>query len=194
VDTQLLEPIKTMTKLTDDLKRMLASLALQDAGEYLPLSQKIGHFGFQDQAQKSTPMTQPSHTKPATRRVGLIIGATGLGAPIDYALDICSKQGAKIDLLVHSYTDAVVLATLQNKIKSDGFDCHVIQLGSSPVEAICSYVNNHPSLIFLVSTSDNPSAKALIEDITPNQKSRIHAPVVLIENKTTVLHSEQSAA
>lgn len=183
-----------MTKLTDDLKRMLAGLALQDAGEYLSLSQKMEHLGIQDQTQKSTPMTQPTPTMPATRRVGLIIGETGLGAPIDYALDICSKQGAKIDLLAHSDTDTVVLATLVNKIKSDGFDCHVIQLGSSPVEAICSYVINHPSLIFLVSTPNNPSAKALIEDIIPNQKSRLHAPLVLIESDTTDLLSEQSAA
>ncbi|MES9953283.1 MAG: hypothetical protein ABW104_10630 [Candidatus Thiodiazotropha sp. 6PLUC2] len=182
-----------MTKLNDDLKKILAGLALQNAGEYLPLSTKKNLLGV---GAKSEPHSnkQPSLAKQASHRVALLTDGKGVGAALDYALESCSKQGAKIDLLVHNHAIKSDISAIQERAKASNLDCHVITLGLSPVEDICSYIINHPSLIFLVSTPADKSANELIRDVIPNQKSRIYVPLVLIEDKSPELTEKQTAA
>ncbi|MES9832402.1 MAG: hypothetical protein ABW139_09180 [Candidatus Thiodiazotropha sp. DIVDIV] len=182
-----------MTKLKDDLKKILAGLALQDAGEYLPLSRKNSLLGL---SAKSKPSSNSQHfpSKQVSHRIALITDGKGIGAALDYAIESCTKEGTKIDLLVDNYADNSKISAIQNRIKSEKLECHVIQLGLSPVEDICSYITNHPSLIFLVSTPVNKSANKLIQEVIPNLKSPIHVPLVLIEDKSPDKPAKQTAA
>ena len=76
--------------------------------------------------------------KPTIHRIALISDGRGVGAPLDYAIDACSRQGAKIDLLLHGAIDAAKISSLENQIRAAGLDYHRIQLGMTPVDAQAS--------------------------------------------------------
>ncbi len=184
-----------MTNLTDDLKRILTGLAYQDAGEFLSMHDKMRTLGMGAKNRKKP--VSPTHSivnKPAIHRIALISDGRGAGAPLDYAIETCSRQGAKIDLLLHGTIDTENIATLETHIRSAGLDYNCIQLGTEPVDGIIEYVCNHPALIFLVAMPDDATAKTLIEEVIPKRGGRIPVPLVLIEDQPSVRPANQSAA
>jgi hypothetical protein len=183
-----------MTKLSKDLKRILAGLAQQDAGEYLSLREKMRVLGHQSAQPDTAAKHITASTKSGARRVALICGESANEAPLDYTIQTCSKNGAMIDLLVHNTISQEKVSRLEESIRAEGIECHTIRLGESPIESICTYIANHPSLIYMVSSPDNHSAKTLIDDLIPNQKVSIQVPFVLIESKAPDCQSKLSAA
>ena len=135
-----------MTKLSDDLKRMLTSLAYQDAGEFLSTRDKMKVLGIEAKPNdvNSSP-TLNMVTKPASDRIAFISNGKGRGAPLDYAIDTCLRLGAKIDLLIHSAVDKTAIDALEDRIKSTGLYCQTIHLSAEPVDDILNYIHNHPS-------------------------------------------------
>jgi hypothetical protein len=183
-----------MIKLSDDLKRILSGLASQDAGEFLSMHEKMKVLGIGSETRLK-PSAPPLNLvkKPATYRIAFVSDGRGVGAPLDYAIGACLRQGAKIDLLIHGTTDAASVSALESQVRAAGLDCHHIQLGMEPVEDIIDYISNHPSLIFLVALQDDDAAKVLIE-VTPMRGGRIRVPLVLIEDRSSTRPVEQSAA
>ncbi|MBT2968930.1 MAG: hypothetical protein KME56_00335 [Candidatus Thiodiazotropha sp. (ex Ctena orbiculata)] len=184
-----------MKKLSDNLKRMLNGLAQQDAGEFLSMHDKMKVLGMEPETSaKPSPPPRNMTKKPATHRIAFISDGRGVGAPLAYAIDACSRQGTKIDLLIHGTTDLEKITALENQIRAAGLDHHRIQLGMNAVDDIFDYTRNHPSLIFLVAMPDDNAAKVLIEESIPKRGARIPVPLVLIEDRPSTRQAEQSAA
>ncbi|MBW9261492.1 MAG: hypothetical protein K1566_03565 [Candidatus Thiodiazotropha sp. (ex. Lucinisca nassula)] len=184
-----------MKKLSDDLKRMLNGLAHQDAGEFLSMRDKLNVLGMGSETRaKSSPPPHKMAKKPTTQRIAFISDGRGLGTPLSYAIDACSRQGANIDLLIHGTTDTANISALENRIRAVGLDHHRIQLGMKPVDDVINYICNHPSLIFLVAMPDDETAKVLIEEVIPKRGGRIPVPLVLIEDRSSTSQTKQSAA
>ena len=61
------------------------------------------------------------------------------------------------------------------------------------IARIGEYVGNHPSLVYVLATLDDP-ARVLMEKVTPAFGSRIPAPLVLIEGQALARPHKQSAA
>ncbi|QYZ65236.1 MAG: hypothetical protein OI74_07950 [Gammaproteobacteria bacterium (ex Lamellibrachia satsuma)] len=184
-----------MKKLSDDLKRMLTGLAHQDAGEFLSMRDKMKVLGMGSETRaKPSPSPRKIAKKTATHRIAFISDGRGVGAPLAYAIDACSRQGAKIDLLIHGTADTENISALENQIRVAGLDHHRIPLGMNPVDDIINYICNHLSLIFLVAMPDDDAAKILIEEAIPKRGGRIPVPLVLIEDRPSPHQAEQSAA
>ena len=171
-----------MSKLSDDLKKILTELARQDAGALHPIAGNSDKLRFAaGSSQNRTAEAHQTPTKHLSRRIALLTGDGRIGAAFDYAIECCIKQQAKLDLLIESHWEISAVSVLQNRAKSAQLQCQLFQLGQSPIEYICDYISEHPSLIFIISDSANE----LIRDALPKQKNRIHVPLVLIEDKTT---------
>jgi hypothetical protein len=178
-----------MKKLSDALKQMLAGLAHQDAGEFLPIRDKMRALGIETDTEGNSAALRNSANcvsgvkiVPATKRIALISDGGGMGAPLSYVIDSCQRLEGKIDLLIHGTTDADNISTLERQIEEAGIVFHRIQLGTKPVDGVLDYIRNHSALIFLVATPDDDVAKTLIEEVIPKQGAHIPLPIVLIED------------
>ncbi len=184
-----------MKKLSNDLKRILSGLAHQDDGEFLSMDEKMKALGVgSDSRVKSLSPTPSLVRKTVTQRIALISDGRGLGAPLDYAIDACSRQASKIDLLIHDAVDTSHISAIEKKIQEADLDYQRIQLGSDVTGEIVSYIHNHPSLIFLVALPDDGPVKVLIEEVIPKRGGRIPVPLVLIEDRASPPSANQSVA
>lgn len=184
-----------MTKLSDDLKRMLTSLAYQDAGEFLSTRDKMKVLGITAKPNDASPSPALKMvSKPASDRIAFISDGRGRGAPLDYAIDTCLRLGAKIDLLIHSAVDKAEITALEDRIRSTGLYCQTIQLSEKPVNDILNYIHNQPSIASIVAMPDDEAAKQIVEEMIPGHSGRIDVPLVLIGDRSSPHPSKQSAA
>ncbi|RLA04797.1 MAG: hypothetical protein DRQ47_02815 [Gammaproteobacteria bacterium] len=184
-----------MKRLSNGLKKMLAGLAHQDAGEFLSMGEKLEVLGYGTKT-KEKPLAAPRKVvrRPVTKRIALISDGRGLGAPLDYAIEACLRQGAQIDLLTHGAIDTEIISVLEKQVQQAGLDCQHIQLGVNVVDDLIDYIFDHRSLIFLVAIPDDNVARVLIEDVIPKRGGRIPVPLVLIEDQAAAQKHKQSAA
>ena len=183
-----------MKKLSNALKTILTGLAQQDAGEFLPLKEKMKILGYPDAPEVSPPApTRMGTSRGATKRIALVSDGRGTGAPLDYAIDACRRQHGRLDLLVHG-ADAERIASLEARVRQSGIDCLTIRLGPNSAEGIAEYICNHPSLLFLVAMPDDVEIGAPVEELFPQRGGRFPVPVVLIEDRPALKPIEQPAA
>lgn len=184
-----------MKKLSNDLKKVLSGLAYQDAGEYLSMHEKMKVLGYGlETREKTLAAPRKVSTRPATKRIALICDGSGVGALLEYAIDACLRQDARIDLLIHGTIDTESIALLEKQVQQAGLECQKIQLGVNEVEDIVAYICDHPSLIFLVAMPDDAAAKVLIKEVIPKRGGRIPVPLVLVESHASAGIHRQSAA
>ncbi len=193
-----------MTKLSEDLKKMLTGLAYQDAGDFLSIREKMNVLdnASENQGKPNTPAHtletriggSSVATRAATKRIAFISNGSGFGAPLDYAIDACLRQNAQMDLLIHGPAGSEYSSALENKIKNSGVRYQRIQLHVTAVSSIVDYIVKHPSLLYLIAMPDDDVAKTLIEEVLPGRRRRIQIPVVLIEDQVTSILPKQSAA
>ena len=184
-----------MKMLTENLKRVLAGLAHQDAAEFLSTGDKMKVLGAGAETEEQT--REPARKiarKPAGRRIALISDGRGLGAPLDYVVDAGVRQGATIDLLIHRAVDPAAIQRIENRIRAAGLASCRIWLGMKPVDDIVTYICNHPSLILVVGMPDDDSVKVLVEEVIPKRGGRVPVPLALIEDRSSTRATEQSAA
>ena len=173
-----------MKKLTNDLKRILAGLARQDAGEFLTMRDKMKVLGADaDKRAQLRSRPRAAGQPTAARRIALISDGRGLGAPLDYVIDACTRQGATIDVLVHGVVDSADIAALEERMRAAGLDWRRIQLGTRPLDEIVDYIHDHASLMFLVAMPDDRTVRVLIDDLAPKRRGRLPVPLVLIEER-----------
>lgn len=189
-----------MVKLSDALKRMLDGLAHQYDADYLTTHEKMEALGVDDVGTriKHPFMPKPAAEKPVTlkpkkRRIAFVSDGRGMGAPLDYAIDACLRQDARIDLLVHGAVDTESISMLEKQIQQAGVDYQRIRLGVNTVDELFDYIGHHSSLIFLVAMPDDTAVRVLIEEVIPRRGGRIPVPLVLIEGQSDQV-SRQSAA
>jgi hypothetical protein len=184
-----------MIKMNDNLKRMLSSLAYQDAGENLSTHEKMKLLGIEAEAADATaPATLKMVKTPDSHRIVLISDGRGLGAPLDYAIETCSRLGANIDLLIHPTVDTADITALEGHIRSAGLKCQTIRLGTKPVDDILNYIHSQPAIASIVAMPDDEAAKQMMQTMASGRGESLPIPLVLIEDRTPAQSSKQSAA
>jgi hypothetical protein len=183
-----------MKRLNTELKRILSALALQHAGDYLPMREKLSALGGSDASprQAERPVVVTSSAQP--KRVALISDGRGAGAPLDYAIDTCMQQGAQIDLLLHGEIEQSRINELEEQLRQAGVISRTLPLGSDVTTGILEYICNHPSLLFLVGIPDDTSVRVLVEEVIPHHGGQIPVPLVLIEDRRPEVSYQRSAA
>lgn len=174
-----------MRKLSNSLKRILTGLAYQDAGEFLSMKDKINLLGDTETQAAKTKTWQKSANRnntSKTRRIALITDGRGIGAALDYAIDVGQRQGAQIDLLIHGAVDIERISSMEKQIRAADVICNRIQLYTQAIEDLFNYITEHSCLMFLVASPDDSAARLLVEDVIPRRRSRITVPLVLIDD------------
>jgi hypothetical protein len=184
-----------MFKLNDDLKRILTGLAYQDAGEFLTTQDKIKLLGVSPQGSNAAPSTSLKMVKgPVTHRIALISDGRGHGAPLDYAIETCSRLEGKIDLLIHGTKEITVITALEERIRSAGLQCLTIQLGANPVDEITQYIHNQPAIASIIAMPDDITAKPIMDQIILGRGGTLPVPMALIDDCSSTRPATQSAA
>lgn len=185
----------TYEKLSKELKRILTGLAYQDADEFLSMRDKMNTLGHGSVTDKKPLQASRKVAKSSVNKtIALLSDGTGIGAPLDYAIDAGLRQEARIDLLVHGAVDIEQISALEKRVAQTGLECKRIQLSVNVIDSIVEYICNHPSLIFVVAVSDDHVAKTLIEEVIPQRGGRVSVPLVLIEDKAAPRNLNRSAA
>jgi hypothetical protein len=174
-----------MRKLSDSLKRVLTGLAYQDAGEFLSVREKLDVLG--DTGKRAASNRKKSGNRIATsntRRIALITDGRGIGAALNYTIDVSQRHGVQVDLLIHGAVDVELISSMEKQIRAADIVCHRIQLYAQAVEGLLKYIADHSCLMFLVASPDDATARLLVEDVIPKRRSRITVPLVLIDNQS----------
>jgi hypothetical protein len=184
-----------MFKLNDDLKKMLTGLAYQDAGEFLTTRDKMKLLGISPHEQ-DTPSSNPLKmvNRSVTHRIALISDGRGHGAPLEYAIETCSRLEGKIDLLIHGTKDIAVVTALEERIRSAGLQCQTIQLGANPVEEITQYIHNQPAIASIIAMPNDVTAKPIMDQIILGKAVSVPVPMALIDDCPSTHPTTQSAA
>ena len=182
-----------MKNLSKDLKRMLSALAYQDADDYLSMHEKLNVLGYgTDTSRKPVAPVLKAVKRPVAKRIAFISDGRGSGAPLNYVIDACLRQDARVDMLFHGAIDKKNISLLEKKVKLAGLDCQSIQLGVNVVDDIIDYIQQQPALIFMVAIPDDKAARVLIEEVIPKRGGRISVPLVLIEEKAKIRKQQKA--
>jgi hypothetical protein len=173
-----------MTKLSDDIKRALSSLAYQDAGEFLSTHKKMELLGESTDRHPSAKPRERSVTRPAVshRRIALLTDDSPSNSAVTYAIETANRLDAKIELLTHGATGAETYRKLEQQITDAGALSRRIHLKKGRQDEILRYFAVNSALIFLIASVNDTIAKALAEEIIPNQLTSVPVPLVLIND------------
>jgi hypothetical protein len=184
-----------MKRLSKELKRMLAGLAYQDAGDYLSTSNKSRLLGYADEKPAGAPMPRPIEAAaPTLRRIALVSDGRGEGAPLDYAVEAAQRQQAQVDLLLHGCADEQRISNFERRLKQAGVPYRCVRLAEPVLDDLIDYIALQSSLLFLVAMPDDETARVLVEEVIPKRAKCISVPLVLIEAQQSTRSLKQSAA
>jgi hypothetical protein len=173
-----------MKKLTEELKRMLDGLACQDAGDYLPMDEKLRRIGRQagyDVHQAEQPaVPQPSGT---TRRIAVVINKGSTEAAFSHALQACQRLDAHLDLLLLGPVSRERVAQLETAIRRAGVAFQPVYMTGPVTQGVTDYTKQHFSLIYLVAAVDDTDIAEMIEEVQPARRGYLPVPLVLIGDK-----------
>ncbi len=171
-----------MKRLTDDLKRMLSAMALQDAADYPPMRDKMGGLGFSEPKRGAH---LPGGGPRPSRRVALLSDGQDSNGPLHYALNACSNQQASLDLVLYGEAREQV-EELRHQLQSSGIAYELILLGKQSMESLVDYLNSRHSLAYLVASADDALALELTQENSPHIDGRLHLPMVLVDRSPKV--------
>ncbi|MGV6827092.1 MAG: hypothetical protein ACWA5Q_08950 [bacterium] len=181
-----------MSVLVTELKRILSGLAQQYSGDHIPPRKKLQALGIDSRTTASSSEFDQSLHFP--RRIGLIAHEDNVDACLNYVIQSCHEHHATIDLLLSDDSDAQHLAEMQQHIEDKGFRCQKIRLGKDQVNGLTTYVDNHPTLKFIVATQEDSLARTMLSDVIPRQHERFPVPIVTIPEPATLEARRRSAA
>ncbi len=165
-----------MKRLSEDLKRMLNALALQDAADFLPMRDKLSALGQQGGKSRVAQDLPP----PPPRRVAVLSDGGDSEGVLQYALDACQRQQASLDLVLYGQAREQV-EEIRTQLQRRGIAHEIILLGQQSVEALAEYLNARRTLTYLVAPADDRLALQLTEGATPHRGGHRHLPMVLVD-------------
>jgi hypothetical protein len=190
--TQWRSPMKRLSK---DLKRMLAGLAYQDAGDYLSTPEKISLLGCPDRQPAAASMQHLTEVnRPVTRYIALLSDGRGEDTQLEYAIEAAQRQQAQIDLLLHGCGNERRISNLERRLQQADIPYRSIWLVEPVVEDLLNYLVRQTSLIFLVAMSGDEMARVLLEEVIPKRGEHITVPMVMINEPGFPRSQKQSAA
>ena len=174
-----------MKKLTKDLKRMLTGLAYQDAGEFLPMNEKLSAFGVGVNPEEATPPTTQRVLQqiPTRKRVALISDGFGSEALVDYAMHTCQRLGAQLDLLFHGTANTEWKDDVVRQLRREQVSYHRVNLSANAAEDIAEYVHSQLQLLYILAQPNDPAVTELMEEVMLTRGKHLAVPMVLIEHK-----------
>jgi hypothetical protein len=173
-----------MKKLTEDLKRMLDGLASQDAGEFLPMDEKVQHVIRDSQPEKPVAgHTTVPRSRAAARRIAVVINRGSTEAAYHHALQASQRLGTCLDLLLCGPVSRERVVQLEAAAQRAGVAFKSVYVSGPVARGIADYTGQHLSLIYVVAPVDDPDIAEMIEETLPARRRYLPVPLVLVGNK-----------
>jgi hypothetical protein len=170
-----------MQRLSDSLKKILAGLAYQDAGDYLSLREKTKVLGIEAKVPANPSPVMTSTSRSGKRHIALISDGQNAEATLNYAIDTSKRQQAAIDLLIPAESDKEAIASLEQKIRDNGIAYCCIPLADPTLDSLMKHIDQQTNLLYLTAMSGDPLAQQLLEAMSTAPGRRMPVPIVLIE-------------
>jgi hypothetical protein len=170
-----------MQRLSDSLKKMLAGLAFQDAGDYLSLREKTKALGIEAKVSANTSAETISATPSTRRHIALISDGQNAEATLNYAIDTSKRQQAAVDLLIPGGSDKTAITSLEEKLRKNSIAYRCIPLAGQEVDSVMKHIDQQTNLLYLIAMSGDPLAQQLLEAMSTRPGKRMQVPIVLIE-------------
>ncbi len=171
-----------MTKLTQELKRMLNALAFADAGEYLTLRQKTECLEQKPGASNAIQATTPTPVQPTSERqqVALYMGSELPADMMHYVVQTCGRLKHGLTVLTFQ-TDGAARALLSpytDELAVAGINMKTILLTGDPVSGLARYLRRHPEVAFLACKETGYLGRSFLNGSQPQDV--LPVPVVLV--------------
>lgn len=167
-----------MKRLTRDLKRALNALAAQDAGDYLPRSQKLDILGMPTASdQEETPVGRPlvaEHIK----QIVVMLGDSGIEGILNYAIELCTQQHAQLHLVLH-HAGAACSESLKSRLNAKGISHLCTTLPAANSRELLDLLESHNPTDYLVAAADDQLVRAVVT--LPEMDSRTR--IILMERE-----------
>ena len=176
-----------MKKLTEDLKRMLTGLAYQDAGEMLPMHDKLKAFGVELEPKHPVSNTERVlRSLPTRKRIAIISDGYGVESLIDFALHTFSWFGVQFDLLFHGPANTKWADDVVRQLRREGVAYHRVNLSDNTVKDIAAYIQNQHLLLYILAQPNDLVVNELMKEVALKKGMQPAIPMVLIEHPSSV--------
>lgn len=166
-----------MIKLTDEIKRMLNSLAYANEAEYLPLSKKGRVLAG---GTAPTPTLEPAPIQKSGPQVGLYLGSELPEDVMAYVIQTCIrlKHGLTV-LTFQSEMDAQnLLKPYQTQMQEAGIRVQLATLSGEPPAALVHALRKRAEIAFLICSESGYLGRGLIKGII--RQDAFPVPVVMV--------------
>ena len=167
-----------MTKLTDNLKRMLNALASADAGEGLTLRQKTRYLN-RDAVPVAAAEEQIAPVK-MRQQVALYMGSELPAEIMQYVIQTCSRLKHGLTVLTFQ-TDSVARSLLDphaSALEDAGIAMQVVTLSGDPVSGLARYLRRHSEVAFLACNETGYLGRSFLNGT--QRQDVLPVPVVLV--------------
>lgn len=176
-----------MKKLTEDLKRMLTGLAHQNAGEMLPMHEKMKAVGVDLEPNQATPNTERVLSSiPNRKHIAIISDGTGVELLIDYALHTFSWFGAQFDLFFHGSDDNKWQENAVRQLRREGVAYHRVELSENTAQDIADYIQNEHLLTYILAQPNDIVVNKLMKEAALKKGIKPAIPMVLIDPSSSM--------
>lgn len=181
-------------KLSEQIKQALSALAHAEAGEMLSRREKLRTLSPDSPAQLASEGLR--NTSNPRKLVALSLGSNTSSTAVQYAISVCQRMGADLSLLCSSARVAETIMPLhQDAISAASIACRRVVISGNPARAIKQYLQTHPQVMFIISSSSDDPVQTLISD--GNWDKAVNAasvPVVVAhDNREYSQQAEQPA-
>ncbi len=178
-----------MKKIASDLKRAMAGLTYQNAGDFLSRREKLRCLDEQAAAQSPYMYTTYPYVgsgvtgKKKTKKIALLAYKKVSQEVLAYAVEQSRRLDAQLDLLVCCEVKGRVRKELEAQLRSERITYQLVTIMGSINDALEDYINKHPSLAFVVVQKGKAGVEHLIETIESVNDGKLPVPVVLIDER-----------
>lgn len=179
-----------MSKLTDEIKRMLNALAYANEAEYLPLHQK-GRVLAGGTAQ--TLAMDPTPVQKSGPQIGLYLGSELPADVMAYVIQTCSrlKHGLTV-LTFQSETDArALLKPYQTELEATRTSVQLTVLSGEPPTALVHALRKRAEIAFLICSESGYLGRGLMKGIV--RQDAFPVPVVMVAASDTAISKPEQA-
>lgn len=187
-----------MKKFTNDLKKIFNGLAHQWHPDYLSTREKsllLEKGGRQPVFSESAPRARAATAdKKPKGQIAIVTDSRNLELLLDYVLKTRPAKCNHVDLLIHGSVDHGWLAETEKRLADAGLGYDIRLFRSEDSSTLIDYVVQNPSLLYLVSTPSDTSAKVFMDHRIPRGAHRMYVPLVLIDAQEAPALKAESVA
>lgn len=180
-----------MTKLTENIKRMLNALAYANAGENLSAREKMIYLSSSEPAVAM--LAEPFVAGSAQKQVALYMGSELSADVMNYVMQTCARLNHGLTVLTFQpeFHAQALLKPYAEALESAGITLKLETLAGDPLNGLSRYLRRHPAVAFLACNESGFLGRGLLNGT--QRQDVLPVPVVLVASNTNKTKVAQPA-